>query len=156
MKSKLAKEVLFSTQLQRDKFLRKLKLRRIKKLFAIVTSAYLLVAAAWAQQPAFLTNSVAWDASPSPNIAAYVVTLTTNRVAMTTNGYVPPASAIISVDTTTSTQIAITNVWPGITNGIYSIFVQARSTSGLDSITSSNLVFTMNIPPLPVRNLRLQ
>lgn len=123
---------------------------------ACVFIASVLASASLAQQTAFITNSLAWDASPSPNISLYVVTLTTNKVAMGTNGYVPPASAIIQTDTTTTTQISITNLWPAITNGTYSVFVQARNTAGVDSITSSNLVFNMVIPPLPVRNLRLQ
>lgn len=127
----------------------------MKKLFAIVFSV-LLSFTALSQPNAYLTNSVAWDASPSPNISAYVVTLTTNKVAFGTNGYVPTVASIIQTDTTTTTQISITNLWPAITNGTYSVFVQARNTAGVDSITSSNLVFNMVIPPLPVRNLRLQ
>lgn len=128
------------------------------KPFLTIIAVVLLTVAALGQQNAYLTNSVAWDASPSPNISAYIVTLTTNKVAMSTNGYVPPSSAIIQTDTVSApqTQISITNLWPNITNGVYSVFVQARNTSGVDSLTSSNLVFNMVIPPLPVRNLRLQ
>ena len=128
-----------------------------KPLFAIVTAVVTSVTS-FAQQPAFINNSVAWDPSPSPNLSVYVVMLTTNRVAMGTNGYVPPPSAVIQTDTVPApiTQITITNLWPAITNGTYSVFVTARNSAGQDSITSSNLVFTMFIPPLPVRNLRLQ
>ena len=122
----------------------------------LIIAASLLAITASAQPNAYLTNSVAWDASPSPNVSTYIVILTTNRVAFGTNGYTPPASAIIQTDTTPTTQISITNLWPNITNGVYSVFVQARNTSGVDSLTSSNLVFNMVIPPLPVRNLRLQ
>lgn len=126
------------------------------KSFLAIAAATILTLTALAQQSAFLTNSVAWDPSPSPNVSTYVVTLTTNKVAMGTNGYTPPLSAIIQVDTTPTTQISLTNLWPNITNGTYSVFVQARDTAGVDSITSSNLVFRMIIPPLPPRNLRLQ
>jgi len=129
----------------------------MKSLLAIAT-AVLIAVTALAQQPAYLTNSVAWDASPSPNLSVYVVTLTTNKIAMGTNGYAIPATAVIQTDSVQAaiTQISITNLWPNITNGTYSVFVQARNTSGIDSITSSNLVFNMIIPPLPVRGLRLQ
>jgi len=120
-------------------------------------AAALLVLTAWSQKNAYLTNSVAWDPSPSPNVTSYVATLTTNRVAMGTNGYVPPMVAVISVDSVPApfTQIALTNLWPSITNGIYSVFVQANA-SGFNSVTSSNIVINVIIPPLPVRNLRLQ
>jgi|SRR6185436_9532999 len=128
----------------------------MKTLLSTVAAA-LLAVTAWAQQTAYITNSVAWDPSPTPNVSTYTVMLTTNRVAMGTNGYMPPSSAIIAMDTVPApiTQAAITNIWPAITNGTYSIFVYA-SASLLNSATSSNLVFTMVIPPLPVRNLRLQ
>jgi hypothetical protein len=124
------------------------------KLFAIITAAVLCVTA-WAQQAAFLTNSIAWDPSPSAGVTSYVLTLTTNRVAFGTNGYVPPASAIIASNSTPQTQMALLNLWPGLTNGVYSVFAQANA-SGFSSVTSSNIVINVIIPPLPVRNLRLQ
>ncbi len=127
----------------------------MKNLIAAVAIAAVALTT-HAQQAAYLTNSVAWNASPSPNVSVYVVLLTTNKVAFGTNGYTPPASAIIQTDTTPTTQISLTNLWPQITNGTYSVFVQARNTFGIDSMTSSNLVFNMVIPPLPAYGLRLQ
>jgi len=128
------------------------------RLLLAIAAFVLAVIAASAQQPAFINNSIAWDPSPSPNLSVYVVMLTTNKIAMGTNGYVPPPTAIIQTDMVNApiTQISITNLWPAITNGTYSVFVTARNSAGQDSLTSSNLVFTMFIPPLPVRNLRLQ
>ena len=129
----------------------------MKTILATIAAAFVAIAAVSAQPvTASLTNAVAWDPSPSPNVSIYLIMLTTNKVQMTTNGYIPPQSAIIQIDTTPATFINITNLWPAITNGTYSVFVQARNTSGIDSFTSTNLVFTMSIPPLPVRNLRLQ
>lgn len=128
------------------------------KIVLLVLASLAFVFNLFAQTPAYLTNSVAWDPSPSGFLSSYTVLLTTNKVTMGTNGYNPPASAIITTDSVpaTSTSIQITNLWPQITNGVYSVFVKAVSVTGLESLTSSNLVINMNIPPLPVRNLRLQ
>jgi len=128
----------------------------MKTLLAIAASLLSITALAQQPQQAFLTNSLAWDPSPSPDISVYLVSLTTNKVHFGTNGYTIPASALITTHTTPLTSVPLTNLWPNITNGVYSVFVQARSTAGIDSITSSNLVFRMNIPLLPVRGLHLQ
>ncbi len=122
--------------------------------FIAVAVAALLATVAQAQPTATVTNGVAWEITPGS--VTWDVWLTTNKTYISTNGYVPPASAIIAFKSTPTNQIAITNLWFPITNGMFSVFVQGRNAQGISSITSTNFIFNMVIPPLPAFNLHLQ
>ncbi len=112
-----------------------------------------LVGSANAQLPASLTNSVVWDFGPGS--VSFDVVLTTNKTRILTNGHTLLPAAIIASATTFTNRIALTNLWPQITNGVFSVFVQVDGVS-TPSLLSTNLVFEMQIPPSPAYNLRLQ
>lgn len=127
----------------------------MKTFLQIVAASVLLLASPAVAQVATATVTNAFEWNPSPGAINYDVIITTNKVAMSTNGYNPPATAIIESATTPGTKINITAVWSGITNGTFSVFVKARDTFGMTSLNSIPLLFQMNIPPSPPTNVRI-
>lgn len=112
-----------------------------------------------AQAPITVTNLGArfqWDASISPNIIGYDVYITTNQLWFTNNSLPVPSSVIIGVGVPgNTTTVGLTNVWPGMTNGTYSAFADAKDASGATSVWSPNVVFRVAIAPQPPRNMRV-
>ena len=130
-----------------------------KIIWSIQVAFTCLVLSAVAQSSVTVTNpaaAIAWDAILTPNVN-YDLIITTNKTRITTTGYVPPASAIIAIKPSISGLLwSLTNAWPMMTNGVYSAFVVANDSAGLESPTSTNLVFTVAFPPFPVGGLRIQ
>jgi len=133
-------------------------MKQIKALLTGLTIAF-FTTSALAQSPYVITNPAnarfEWIASTGPNIVGYDIIITTNQTVITTNGYVPPAGAIISGVGVTGLSVPVRTVWSGITNGTYSVFVDARAGDGGVSVYSSNAVFRILIRPQPPMNVRV-
>lgn len=126
----------------------------MKQLLTLAVAVVALATTAPAQTTVNITNSVLWDQIGTA--ASWDVTLATNKARIPTNGYTIPATAVIATDTVTAPIASITNLFPLITNGIYSVFIKSRDPFGMTTVNSTNFVFNMVIPLQPAYNLRLQ
>jgi len=130
----------------------------MKTLLSLLAVAFLTVMAK-AQSPILFTNLVAssgfaWDVSPSPGVVGYDIVFTTNQTWITTNTTNALAGVITGVGVP-GTFASLLTVWPGVTNGTYSVFVDARDNSGSVSPYSTNVLFRVQIRPQPPKNLRI-